>query len=91
MFFLMPIFLVVGAIIQPYTPTFGRWACYLGAMVVSWYVFVFLTPQALGIILLAPQYHTPHDLGILLLIVASIALVIWVDVALIRYATSKKH
>jgi glucan phosphoethanolaminetransferase (alkaline phosphatase superfamily) len=82
-FCFVPIVLILGAIIQPYSPRLGRWVFAIGAVVVSFYVGVFLVPQALGSISMVRQYHSRHDLALLSLYFVSIMLVAWVDLALV--------
>jgi hypothetical protein len=81
---------ILGAIIQPYVPCLGRWVFSIGAMLVSVYVALFVVPQAFGAITMLPDYHEPHDVAVLSLFVLSIALVVWLDVALVRNEKVKK-
>ena len=89
-FCFVPVVLILGAIIQPYVPRLGRWVFAIGAMLVSMYVALFLVPQAFGAITMLPHYHEPHDLADLCRFVLSIALVVWLDVALVRNEKVKK-
>jgi hypothetical protein len=87
----VPILLILGAMIQPYTPRLGRWVFAVGAMLVSVYAALFLVPQTFGAITMPPHYHEPHDLAVLFLFVSSTALVVWLDVALVRNEKLKKN
>jgi hypothetical protein len=89
-FCFVPVVLILGAIIQPYVPRLGRWVFSIGAMLVSVYVALFVVPQAFGAITMLPDYHEPHDVAVLSLFVLSIALVVWLDVALVRNEKVKK-
>lgn len=89
-FLFVPVVLILGAIIQPSTPHFGRWVFAVGAMLVTVYVGLFLAPQAVGVISMLAQYHAPHDIGLLFLFVLSIALVFWVDVMLVMSERARK-
>ena len=53
-------------------------------MLVTVYVGLFLfLPQTFGALSRLRENHTPHDIGVVILFALSIALVFWVDVALV--------
>lgn len=82
-FLFVPVVLILGAVVQPYVPRLGGWIVATGAVILSVYAGMFPVPQAFGAISTLPLYHAPHDVGVLCLLVFSVALVVWVDVALL--------
>jgi hypothetical protein len=82
-FLFVPVVLILGAIIQPSVPRLGRSVFAVGAMLVTVYVGLFLLPQTFGALSRLRENHTPHDIGVVILFALSIALVFWVDVALV--------
>jgi hypothetical protein len=89
-FIFVSIVLILGAFVQPYVPRLGRWVFSIGAILLSVYVGLFLVPLALGSISMLREYHAPHDLALLFLFVISIALVAWVDLALVMNQRVRK-
>lgn len=89
-FLCVPTPLILGAVIQPYVPRLGHWVLAIGALLVSAYVGVFLAPQTFGVISTLPLYHAPRDIGMVLVFVLSIALVAWIDVALVMHQRDRK-
>ena len=80
-FLLVPSVLILGAIIQPWSPRPGRWCLALGACIVTFYAS-FLAMPAVLLIKHLRLHHNFEDLIFLCLFLASVALVGWCDVAL---------
>jgi hypothetical protein len=83
LFFLIPSFLILGAVVQPRSPRSGRWLMWLGAFLLS------LMTLPLASVLLSesiPTLRVHYDYGELTLVslcAMSVFLVIWCDVELV--------
>jgi hypothetical protein len=86
LFLFVPAILILGAILQPHSPRLGRWFLSVGALLLSVYVGLFLAPQAVGAIMGLPLDHTFHDWTVASVLLVSVVLVAWSDVALILEA-----
>jgi hypothetical protein len=76
--------LILGAFIQPHLPRAGRWILAVGAVISSFYVGVFVAPQAAGMLWRLPLRHEINDIGLCSLFVLSTLLVAYFDFALVR-------
>jgi hypothetical protein len=91
LFAIIPSLLILGAIIQPYTPRPGRWLLYLGAFVVSVYASLFLAPGALEIVWTVHLRDNLAQLTLFILVLSSIFLIGWCDIEIIRDALKTTH
>lgn len=79
---LIPSILILGVIVQRWSPSPGRWLMWLGAFLLTLNVGLFLAPALLEI----RSLRSTHDVNLLAVIVlalASVVLVGWCDVALV--------
>jgi hypothetical protein len=90
LFSALPLILVLGAILQRWSPHPGRWLMWLGAFFLTLVVAVFLGPAVLSPRRLLAPYYDRNILIFFALSVASLALVGWCDVALIIDACKSK-
>ena len=87
----IPSLLILGAIIQPYIRRPGRWLLHVGALLVSFYVALFLLPAAVGIIWTALLRSDSMLAALLLLDVLSVVLISWCDFELVIEARQRKR
>jgi hypothetical protein len=90
LFSALPLILVLGAILQRWSPHLGRWLMWLGAFYLTLVVAVFLGPAVLSAKQPLAPYYDRNILTFFALSVASLALVGWCDVALIIDARKSK-
>jgi hypothetical protein len=85
LFFIFPLFLILGAITQPMSPRQGTWLVWAGAAIVSLFAVPLggvLLSEYIGTLHSHPSYHPYAIVGQASLWAVSIVLVIWCDVAL---------
>jgi hypothetical protein len=90
LFSAFPLILVLGAILQRWSPQPGRWLMWLGAFYLTIVVAGFLGPAVLSPKGLLAPYYDRNILIFFALSVASLALVGWCDVALFIDARKSK-
>jgi hypothetical protein len=83
LFSALPLILVLGAVLQQWSPHPGRWLMWLGAFFLTMDVAVFLGRAVLSPMRLLAPYYDRNILIVFVLSLASLALVGWCDVALI--------
>lgn len=81
---------IAGVILQPFMPRLGWWILSIGAVILTAYVCMFIGPQALGGILMLRDFRDPKAVQLSLLLVLSIAVIAYADVALIRWERKLK-
>jgi hypothetical protein len=91
LFSALPLILVLGAILQRWSPHPGRWLMWLGAFYLTMVVAMFLAPAVLSPKRLLAPYYDRNILIFFALSVASLALVGWCDLALIIDARKSKN
>ena len=82
LFSVVPAILVLGAVLQRWSPRFGRWLMWLGAFFLTVDVGAFLGPVVLSV-LRPPRFLDSNILIILSLCIVAVVLVCWCDVALV--------
>jgi hypothetical protein len=90
-FLLVPSILILGAIVQRWSPSPGRWLMSLGAFILTVYVGLFLAPQGISGIWSLPSTHDINYLTLIVLALASTVLVGWCDIALVVDARRMSH
>lgn len=83
LFLLIPSILILGAILQPYSPRKGRWLMWVGTFFLSLYVGGFLAPLAIEVVRTPRSAYDGMIAGLRLLSMASLLLVSWCVVALV--------
>jgi hypothetical protein len=86
LFFELPAILILGTILQRWSPRPGRWFMWLGAFFLTVDVGVFFSP-----VILHPPNSLDFGIVVFLLFMASLVLVCWCDVALIMDAFRSKN
>lgn len=90
LFSALPLILIVGAVLQRWSPHPGRWLMWLGAFFLTMNIAVLLGPGVLSPKRLLAPYYDWNLLIFFVLSLASLALVGWFDVALIIDARKSK-
>jgi hypothetical protein len=88
-FLIIPVPLVVSAIIQPYMLQVGRWIFWFGAVLLTFYVVVYIGPAFKGIIPMLEQFHALQDFVMPSFIVLACLLVLILDVALLLHEVAR--
>jgi hypothetical protein len=83
LFLLIPSPLILGAIVQPYSPRPGRSLMSVGAFFLSLYAGLFVAPQAYGAISMLHLYYALNHITLLGLLLVSLSFVIWCDIVLV--------
>jgi hypothetical protein len=82
-FGMVPAVLVLGAVVQPYSPRPGRLLIAMGALLVTLYVGIFVAPVVVSMMIHRTPYEDASRLLLLGLYACSVVLVGWCDAALV--------
>jgi hypothetical protein len=91
LFFIFPFIQMLGAVLGAYSPRLGQVLLWIGACILTFYAAGFLAPQALGAISVLQIRNDLTHIALFLLLVASLALLVWSDIALVVFAVSPKR
>jgi len=90
-FFIFPSTQILGAVIEAYSPRLGKVLLWIGACILTFYAAIFLAPQAFGAIFVLQVRNDLTHIALFLFLVASLALLVWCDIALIIFAVRSKR
>jgi hypothetical protein len=85
-FLIFPSVQMLGAVVEAYSPRFGQVLLWIGACILTFYAGAFLAPQALGAISVLNVRNDLTHIALFVLLVVSLALLAWCDVALLLFA-----
>jgi glucan phosphoethanolaminetransferase (alkaline phosphatase superfamily) len=90
LFLIFPSAQILGAVIAPHSPRVGKVLMAIGACILTFYAVFFLGRQALGGISVLRVNSDLTHIGLFVLLLISLVLVIWCDIALVMFANRAK-
>ena len=84
-FVIFPLIQILGAVVVACSPRLGIVLLWIGACILTFYAAMFLAPQALGAISVLHVRNDLTHIALFLLLVASLALLVWCDIALLIF------
>src|ERR1700686_3987232 len=83
LFLIFPSAQILGAVVEAYSPRFGRVLLSIGACIFTVYATLFIAPQAFRAISLLGLYIDLPHISLFRLLIISLALLVWSDIALL--------
>jgi hypothetical protein len=91
LFLMFPSIQILGAVVEAYSARFGQVLLWIGGCILTFYAATFLAPQALGAISVLHVRNDLTHIALFLLLVVSLALIVWCDLALVVFAIRSRR